>query len=356
MPRDRVDLIVGYRHLEDALDALLPFSDLLHVYEEIPYLAVRCEKGDMKALAGQPSVSSVDLSHLVRAYPTTRSPSALWNLARIGAHEAHQLSRGEHACVAIIDTGVSVDHPELALRFGELLGYNVISPDRPPTDRNGHGTHVAGIVAGESTGVAPGCTLYAVKVLGDNGSGSEADVIAGLEWALQAGADIANLSLGSSQASRAFEAMCRRCHEAGMHIVAAAGNDGRGADYPAAFGESVIAVAAVDRDCRHADFSNIWRTNDISAPGVGITSSVPGGYESFSGTSMAAPHVAGSLALALGTPSLEELLGDHCERLPWSGSDAYRDVFGAGLVRADWLVRAARGGEKRKRLLADKRR
>lgn len=369
-----VDLLIGYDQcaVEPLLNSLLKFSDLLHLYSSIPYLALRCEAGDARSLvrgldavitgsAGSAShrcgVRSIDLSHEVNSFGSRTgsrcSPpegsTPLWNHVHIGAPDAWQHADGSGVSVAVIDTGVDYNHPELKERFGDLIGYNVLAPDEPPDDDNEHGTHVAGIIAGSYTGVAPGSTLYAVKVLDWNGSGTEADVIAGLEWALEQGADIANLSLGSRGASRAFREMCERAYGAGMLIVAAAGNEGRGPSYPASFGESVIAVAATDRERQHASFSNIYHTNDISAPGVGIYSTVPGeDHNTFSGTSMATPHVSGALALALQmsrSADLETLMASCAERLEWHGNAGYREVFGAGLLRADSIVKELVGSE-----------
>ena len=126
-------------------------------------------------------------------------------------------------------------------------------------------------------------------------------------------------------------------------IVAGAGNFGFGAKEPAAFGEPVIAVAAVDEQNRHAGFSNVYETNDISAPGVDIVSSYNGGYASLSGTSMAAPHVTGSLALVLSAlksnRDLGALMEDTAQNLE-EGSFPERDVYGAGLLRVDLMAKA----------------
>ena len=124
--------------------------------------------------------------------------------------------------------------------------------------------------------------------------------------------------------------------------MAAAGNEYYGPSYPAAL-NNVVAVAAVDRNNEHAEFSNIYETNDISAPGVSIYSSVPGGYQEFSGTSMATPHVTGSLALGKsvkqGSPKeLEERLKSSADELGSSLDPENRKKYGVGLVRADKLV------------------
>lgn len=367
-----LEILVGYEQcsLEPLLSTLLKFSDLLHLYASIPYFALRCEAGDACSLvrgldAAGPASSasfsygmrSIDLSHEVTSFARRSLPqesTPLWNLVHVGAPDAWQHADGSGVSVAVIDTGIDYNHPELKGRFGDLIGYNVANPDKPPDDDNEHGTHVAGTIAGSCTGVAPGSTLYAVKVLDWKGSGTEADVIAGLEWALEQGADIANLSLGSRGASRAFREVCERAYGAGMLVVAAAGNEGSGPSYPASFGESVIAVAATDREKRHAHFSNIYHTNDISAPGVGIYSTTPGGdHDTFSGTSMATPHVSGALALARQlsrTADIEAVMASCAERLDWPGEGGYRDVFGAGLLRADLIVKKLAGSGNRGKL------
>ena len=139
-------------------------------------------------------------------------------------------------------------------------------------------------------------------------------------------------------ASQALEEVCRYAWQQGVLLVAAAGNNGYGPSYPAAFGEPVIAVAAGDEDLQHPDFSSIWETNDISAPGVNIISTYLGeGYAQMSGTSMASPHVTGSLALAgsIGAAGdLEEIMKET------ANNDGYNepDVFGAGLIRVDKMA------------------
>ncbi len=361
-----LELLIGYDeyYLEDVLNELLKHSDLVHLYRHIPYLAVRCESGYARSLGEMCThacsiVRTIDLSHEVSTFQyEDNSPgsAALWNLAHVGAPDAWQFATGSGIGVAVIDTGIDYDHPALKDRFTDLLGYNVTDPDSSPWDDNGHGTHCAGIVAGKDTGVAPGCTLYAVKVLDDYGRGSEADVIAGLEWVIEQGIDIASLSLGSAGASRAFGEVCERAYSEGMFIVAAAGNESRGPSYPASFGESVIAVAATNSDKEHPRFSNIYPTNDISAPGVNIYSTYPDKrYLELTGTSMATPHVAGALALARELSrdaNLEALMKESAEKLEWRGRDPYGDVFGAGLLRADKLVKKLAGSGKLKKILA----
>ena len=168
--------------------------------------------------------------------------------------------------------------------------------------------------------------------------------MAALDWAAGNGVDVVNMSLGSPYASTALEDMCYYLANKGVILVAAAGNNGFGPNYPAAFDEPVIAVAAVDEQNRHPDFSSIYETNDISAPGVNITSCYPGNSTAtLTGTSMACPHVSGSIALTLSALNsnhdLEEVMESTAEKLE-DGMFPDRSVYGAGLVRVDRMVKA----------------
>lgn len=333
-----------------------------HVFSAIPYLSFRCDSSDayklnqaFRKLADEKAyraiasaISVIDISNTfslpsVSRKTGRRATANLWNLEGIGAYDAQEIALGDGVKVAVIDTGVDYRHPEVSSSFGDKKGYDFVRNSKDPMDFNGHGTHVAGIAAGRNYGIARASKMYAVRVLDENGMGSEANTIAGLDWANSHDADVVNLSLGSPYASTALEEMCYYLANKGTLVVAAAGNSGFGPNYPAAFGEPVIAVAAVDSSLNHADFSNIYETNDISAPGVDIMSSYIGGYATLSGTSMAAPHVSGSLALVLSAlkreRNLEELMEETAQKLE-SGDFPERDVYGAGLVRVDRMARA----------------
>ena len=162
--------------------------------------------------------------------------AAQWNLDLIEADGARSVSTGAGATVAVIDSGVQADHPDLAGRIGP--SYDVVQRDATPQDGDGHGTHVMGVV-GAATGngvgvesVAPGATLMAVRVLGDDGGGSIDDVARGIDWAREHGADVINLSLGSevpllgAGGGDSFDGAIRRAIAAGIVVVAAAGNNG----------------------------------------------------------------------------------------------------------------------------------
>lgn len=236
-----------------------------------------------------------------------------WGIARVNAAGAWSVTRGEGVKVAVIDTGIDYNHPELkAVVKG---GWNATSKEKPEDfmDDNSHGSHVSGTIAaadnGEGVvGVAPKVDLYGVKVLDAGGSGTFDDVIAGMQWAVQNRMHIANMSLGASRGNDSLKAAMVAMHKAGVAVIAAAGNSGGAVGFPAAYPEA-IAVAASDSADKTAYFSSRGPEVALIAPGVDVKSTTPGAaYDSYSGTSMATPHVAGLAALlisAKGTSGVE---------------------------------------------------
>ncbi len=225
-----------------------------------------------------------------------------WGIARVNAEKAWPRTQGERAKVAVVDTGIDFTHPDLAANYAG--GVNFVDSKKPPMDDNSHGSHVAGTIAGVKdgkgvVGVAPKARLYAVKVLDAEGGGNLTDIIKGLIWCGRNGMHVANFSLGAPVNSVFMRLAVSYAKMKGVAVIAAAGNSGGSVSYPAAF-EDAIAVAASDSKDRIAEFSSRGPQVDFIAPGVDVLSSVPGGkYESYSGTSMAAPHVAGLAALAV---------------------------------------------------------
>lgn len=263
----------------------------------------------------------------------------LWNLELIGAPKANDIASADGVRVAVIDTGVDYRHREISGCFEQNKGIDFVDGGEP-LDRAGHGTHVAGTIAGSTVGVAPDATLYAVRVLNENGVGFLDDVLKGVDWCITKKMHIANLSLGSSYRSDIEEYAYNVAYERGLLCIAAAGNEGYGPSYPSSY-ESVISVAAVDRFCEHADFSNVYHTVNVSAPGVGILSSLPGGDMGvLSGTSMATPHVAGVAALAgpMDKDSFLQKIMDTSKPLGDPLDPDNKEKYGFGLIRADDMV------------------
>jgi subtilisin family serine protease len=252
-------------------------------------------------LAADPRVSYVEPDLPVMIF----AQSLPWGVNRIDA-EQNTGSGGSGIGVAVIDTGIDLSHPDLA--GGVTNGYNFVQPNKSANDDNGHGTHVAGIIAARNNsigvvGVAPQCTVIAVKVLDRFGSGYISTVVAGVNWvaAHQAGYNIkvANMSLGAQGSSQSLQNAITGATNAGVTFVVAAGNSFADASsfIPASY-PNVICVSALNQSDGFAYFSNYGSVVDVIAPGVSIPSLYKNkGYATMSGTSMASPHVAGAAAL-----------------------------------------------------------
>jgi subtilisin len=230
-----------------------------------------------------------------------------WGVDRVDADVLHgDGATGEGAHVAVVDTGIDGDHPDLRANVGEgkaFVDCQGSSCTAAWADDNDHGTHCAGVAGatdddGGVVGVAPGATLHAVKVLDERGAGTFSDIAAGIEYVANQGWDVASMSLGASSGSRTVRDACKYAHDRGVFLVAAAGNDGPCEDcvgYPAAY-ETVVAVSSTDSDDGLSSFSSTGAEVELAAPGGRIYSTVVDGYDTFSGTSMACPHVAGAAA------------------------------------------------------------
>ncbi len=253
----------------------------------------------MRRYLADPSVSYVEPDHAVRAWVLPDDPlfGQQWALrntgqsggtpgADIGAADAWTVTTGgPDVLVAVVDTGVDYEHPDLAPNMWSKLGWNFAERNSDPMDNHGHGTHVAGTVAAAGNdsygvaGVAWEAQIMALKALGDDGRGWTSDIIDAVNYASYYGADIINMSLGGGSYSQAFYDAIEASEAL---IVAAAGNNGRDNDsspsYPASYDlDNIIAVAATDRDDALASWSNYGAESvDLGAPGVAILSTVPG--------------------------------------------------------------------------------
>ncbi len=276
----------------------------------------------------------------------------------MGVDKAWDITTGSSdVLVAVVDTGADFTHPDLA---GKLVpGYDFVNDDADPADDNGHGTHVAGIIAAATNngigiaGVGYQTRVLVVKVLDQNGSGYYSTISKGITYAADRGARIINLSLRGTVPSTLLEDAVNYAWSKGALVVAAAGNDGSSAPvYPAAYTHA-MAVAATNWNDERWTISNYGDYISVAAPGVGIYSTDwqggAGPYASRSGTSMAAPHVAGVAALMLAVNP--DLTNDRIQTLleetavdlgdpgwdPYFGFgrvDAYQAVVAAGTVRA----------------------
>lgn len=224
---------------------------------------------------------------------------ANWGMVWAGLDQLRELARGQKMKVAGIDTGIDANHPaftnlkDAADFTGSPVG---------PNDRHGHGTHISGTIGAQDPriGVFPECELYHGKGLGDNGSGSGRAIQSAMQWAASQGCGVISMSLGSSGEDTRITGFMKELAEAGVWVVAAAGNSGPNTpdvDWP---GRSphCISVAALAPDFSPASFSSAGAKIDTAGPGVNIWSARPGGgYQQMSGTSMATPWIAGVLAL-----------------------------------------------------------
>jgi len=362
-PRKIIVFKKSFKKLDDQ-DALLKNTGAVKV-KHLPLInssAVYLSPQAEKALRKKAEVLRIDEDLVITAVEKkekdkgkskVQPPEELtWGIDRINADWAWPISTGATIRVAILDTGIDLDHPDL---LDNIKGsVNLIKPKKDADDDNGHGTHVAGVIAACDNdigviGTGPEIYLYAVKVLDKKGKGWLSDLIEGLEWCIQNEVQVVNMSLGSSADNQSFYEAIVNAYETGITLVAAAGNNGESGgslDYPAMY-EETIAASAVDQFCQFAPFSSFGPEIDIAAPGVDIKSTyMRGSYMIMSGTSMAAAHVTGVVALILTTSSLpyydvdgdgiwdpEEVkmrLKDTAEEL---GLPPYQQ--GAGLVRAD---------------------
>jgi subtilisin family serine protease len=254
--------------------------------------------------------------------------------------------------VAILDTGVNSNHVDL--KDNIVPGWDFADDKQNTNDLVGHGTHVAGIVAGQNnngigiTGIAKGSKIMPIKVLDDEGNGDDANIVEGIKYATDHGAQVISMSLGGPGSSEALQDAINYATNHGVSVVVAAGNENGPIDTPGNC-KGVITVGAVDRSGKRAEYSNFGPKLDVVAPGSDILSTFvggkgPSGYTYFSGTSMATPFVSGVVALIksvnpnLSNSAVTEILHQSATDLGDPGFDNY---YGFGLVNADKAVTLA---------------
>jgi subtilisin family serine protease len=338
----KIPVIITFKDKTNAAVVKAAGGDVKQEYTIIPAISANVPEEALYGLTHNPNIDFVEYDAQVYATEQTTP----WGIEKVGATQVHSTyeNTGDGINVAILDTGIDYNHPDLDENYAG--GYDFVNNDEDPWDDQYHGTHCAGTVAAENNtegviGVAPDVNLYALKVLDSEGSGYYSYIISALEWAVENDIDVASMSLSGSSDYIYLRNACDEAYSNGVVLVAAAGNTGDDSlRYPAAY-DSVIAVSATDSNNDIADFSSIGPQVELAAPGVGVYSTIPirysSDYYSLSGTSMATPHVTGVVALLLSadnslTPDeVREILHDTATDLGENGKD---DEYGYGLVNA----------------------
>lgn len=341
-----VEVIVGFTSENQARQAVENAGGrVIRTYTLIPALLATIPENAIEGLQRNPNVRYVHLNGQVEAVGQVTP----WGVERVKAPLVWSKTTGSGVKLAVLDTGLG-PHEDLSVAGGT----NTIGGTSYDDD-NGHGTHVAGSAGALNNdlgvvGVAYAVSVYSVKVLNKDGSGTVDSVVLGIQWSVGNGMRIISMSLGTKFHYDALKEAVDASYSAGLLNVAAAGNEGnpRGSGsnviYPAKY-ESVVAVGATDKDDKRAWFSSTGPELELMAPGVSILSTyLDNTYKELSGTSMATPHVSGVAALVwakntgLTNAQLRKILQDTATDLGDAGKD---NKYGYGLVNAEKAVAAA---------------
>lgn len=354
------EVIVVYKNAAGKKKALLESTEVDHQFKYAPAVSVTMEKSDISKLKKDRNIAYIEQNAVFTLQGTKKKvltkkqvdeatasafvarDESQWSYQQVKAGEAAQKGiTGKGVKVAVIDSGIA-RHADLKIAGG----VSTVDYTTSWEDDNGHGTHVAGIIGAQHNGtgiagVAPDAEIYAIKAMNQKGTGTLQDILEGIDWSIANGMDVINLSLGTETDSRMLHEMIDQAYEKGIVLTGAAGNDGLAdgsgntVDYPAKY-DSVIAASAIDRYAQRGSFSATGDEVEVAAPGVSILSTYLDGYYAYmDGTSQAAPHIAGLLALlkqqnpALSGNALRHELLKHVTDLGTAGKDAW---YGYGLA------------------------
>lgn len=382
---DRQDVLVSFKQDTPNGAALITGhgGSVTRTYDNFPAVAATLPEPAIEALQNTPGVVEVEPDRHIKAldYTATEEVQNVWGVRHIRADETTASGHtGASTKVAVIDSGVDYTHADLAARFDPAeRGYDVVEGDTDPMDVYGHGTHVAGSIGATAdsfgaVGTAPEVQLFALRVLDDEGVGSNSDILAALDWLIDYNTDnpddpitVTNNSYGGGSTNALESAFAELAHEHDVLHVAAAGNSGNPGGnndsviYPAKY-DSVMAVAAHDQNNQRPNWSSTGPDIDVTAPGVSVLSTWNNDssyanpqpfaftdsdgnehyYKEGSGTSMSAPHVAGIGAMARGISSglssqhVRSIITDTAEDIGLSQNEQ-----GSGMVRADRVATEA---------------
>ncbi|ORY58386.1 subtilase [Pseudomassariella vexata] len=297
--------------MESAIQVFTADPDHVYTSNKFNGFASSLSAAEVEALQNDPNVEYIEQNAIMTIKATQQN--ADWGLARLssakpgGTTYTYDESAGEGTCAYVVDTGIDTTHAEFEGRAKWLANY----ADKDDTDGQGHGTHCAGTIGSKTYGVAKKIKLFAVKVLDSEGSGTNADVIAGMDFVVKDAPGqecpngiVVNMSLGG-EVSTAVNEAAAAIVDAGIFLSVAAGNEAADAKTSSPASEqSACTVGATTVDDELAEYSNFGTLVDILAPGTDIKSTWPGGKtNTISGTSMASPHIAGLAAYFLGLGS-----------------------------------------------------
>ncbi|MGG4451228.1 Ig-like domain-containing protein [Brevibacillus porteri] len=293
--------LIGFKENKKAKVRAIQRSSVQQLSTKV--MVAQLTESEMEVMSQDENVAYIEEDSEIELAETnlTEKQEIPWGIAHIKANQAHEKNyKGQNIKIGIIDTGIS-NHEDLQVKGG--ISY--VEGKSDFDDEHGHGTAVAGVIAGKDNdvgivGVAPEAEIYAIRVLDEKGHGAYSSMIQGIEWAIQNDMNIVSISAGGKIDSRALHDQIKRANQQGILVIASAGNRGMGEDtqlYPAKYPET-LSIGAIDQDNQRADFSSVGSGLDLMAPGVDILStSLHGDYEQRSGTSLAAPHVAGAAAV-----------------------------------------------------------